>query len=521
MLRGAREADDEWRPILDVLSTEPVYERRLDAVLARVSELSQLPECHLYLTAEDGDRFHLERSRRSHGARGAAPAVPRFDQMDGSGVDDMAASASLDLAQTEEDRTDRTVSTLRGRFFSLALSCGDELIGVLHVGPLARDEVPTKLRRHLEAIRFPLALVVRQARHEHTVNDRLAALSARVEVGRRLQVSALDLDRFVELLLDLALKATHTEAGFVAIGEPGSDLLAIRAQVNLPAGFVEQTDLSPATGLFDWSPAAEGGGLVLRDFDAATRLGIRSLLAVPLFEESEPVGIFALVNFSAGGTFQAENLELLATFSEQITLMLHNGRLFQHFAERYIDTIKGLARSLDVRRAHTHGHHDKVAHAAATIGQELSLSPVEFEAVRDAALIHDVGMAGIVKFEGGFQADLEHPTVGASLVEHLPLHPWVAGSVATHHEWFDGWGSPVGLKGDDIPLGGRILALAVFLVEMAAGDPVRPAWPPERLAEELERRRGSQFDPDVVAVALRLMPQLARELQGSTTNEEN
>lgn len=335
MLR-ARENDVEWRPILDVLSADPVYERRLDAVL----ELTLLPECHLYLTAESGDRFHLERSRRSQEDGPASPAVPRFDQMGGSGAEEMAATAALELLRTHDDESDRVVATLRGRFYSLALRCADDLIGLLHIGPLVRDDLSTKLRRHLESIRFPLALVIRQAHRERSLTGKLAALSARAEAGRRLQVSALDLGRFIELLLDLALKATRTEAGFIAIGEPGSEHLTIRAQVNLPAGFVEQTDLSPATGLFDWSPASEGGALTLRDFDAATRLGIRSLLAVPLVEGSEPVGIFALVNFRGGGTFEGQNLELLATFSEQITLMLHNGRLFQQFADRYIERSK-------------------------------------------------------------------------------------------------------------------------------------------------------------------------------------
>src|SRR3972149_6780214 len=64
------------------------------------------------------------------------------------------------------------------------------------------------------------------------------------------------------------------------------------------------------------------------------------------------------------------------------------------------------------------------------------------------------------------------PVVGAPLVEPLPLHPWVSSAVGTHHEWFDGWGFPQGLKGEEIPLGGRVLAAAELLVGVAPGDAV-------------------------------------------------
>jgi len=386
MLR-ARENDVEWRPILDVLSADPVYERRLDAVL----ELTLLPECHLYLTAESGDRFHLERSRRSQEDGPASPAVPRFDQMGGSGAEEMAATAALELLRTHDDESDRVVATLRGRFYSLALRCADDLIGLLHIGPLVRDDLSTKLRRHLESIRFPLALVIRQAHRERSLTGKLAALSARAEAGRRLQVSALDLGRFIELLLDLALKATRTEAGFIAIGEPGSEHLTIRAQVNLPAGFVEQTDLSPATGLFDWSPASEGGALTLRDFDAATRLGIRSLLAVPLVEGSEPVGIFGSRELPWRGDVRRAEPRAPGHVLRADHADAPQRPLVPAVRRSLHRTVKGLARALDVRRAHTHGHHGKVARVAErTFGVAGAASVVSrvFELTRTTRLLH-------------------------------------------------------------------------------------------------------------------------------------
>ena len=77
--------------------------------------------------------------------------------------------------------------------------------------------------------------------------------------------------------------------------------------------------------------------------------------------------------------------------------------------------------------------------------------------------------------------------------------------MAAHHEWYDGWGFPNSLRGEEIPRPARVLAAAEFIAEMAAGDPVREPWDAARIAAELRQRRGSQFDPFVADAALSLL----------------
>jgi putative nucleotidyltransferase with HDIG domain len=486
-----------WRALLAPLAADDRYEDRLDALLSEVAALTGLDGVYLYLLDETGERFHLERAR-------AAAAAPGGGAAEG-GAEAIETGPPLELSVTPADREPRIVDTPVGPLYSVPL----EGVGLVQVGPLGRRSASRRVRRSLAEAAYPLAIVVRQVRTETTLRARLAAVSARVEAGQKLAGSALDLDRYVELLLDLALRSTRTEAGFVAIPD-ANGRLAVRAESGLPPGLSARLDLDPETGIFDWAPASEGGALILRALEVAAGAGIRSLLAVPLVEGDEPLGVFALINFGEGGTFDEGSLELLAAFSDQIRQMLHNDRLFRDFASRYLETVKGLAASLDVRRPHTHGHHERVARNAAAIATELGHDGAEVDAVRTAGLIHDAGMAG----GRDYQADVDHPSVGAALVEQLPLHPWVAAGVSAHHEWWDGWGFPVGLVGAAIPRAGRILAAAELVDEMSSGDPVRAPWGAERLLAELEVRGRTQLEPEVAAAAIRLVRQDALVLGG-------
>ena len=259
----------DWRAILEPLARDVSYEARLDSVLKVISVATGLESAYLYVLDESGLHFHLE---RSHGATRPASAIA----VEG-GAEAIEATPALELPATDDDRAPRVVATPVGRLYSFPL----DGVGLVQVGPVSRG-APSRARRALADAAYPLGLVVRQAREEQGLRARLASLSARVDVGQRLAGSALDSRRYVALLLELALRATRTEGGFVAIvDERGA--LEIRAESGLPAGFSNAIDLDPQHGIFDWSFGAEGA-LILRDFEAASRLGVTSFLAVPLLE---------------------------------------------------------------------------------------------------------------------------------------------------------------------------------------------------------------------------------------------
>jgi len=486
-----------WDELMELAGSGRPYREKLQAILEVVRRLTRTEACYLYFLDATGRRFTLEHiaiaepeKRRAVEAEEAL-GVP-------AGTEDVRSvlgAPHLSLVRSPADEEARAVTTEAGTFYSVPLKQEEQLAGLVQMGPFPKG-VPAKVKKRMAQIARPLSLALLQVRREEELRERARAIEARRRIGRRMLGSTLELDRFVSLLLDLSLKATKTEAGFVAVADPETRELTIRAAVNMPKEFQENVNLDPEEGLFEW-PSEMGGAMFLRDWDFARRMGVKSILAVPLMEDEEPLGVFALVNFGKSRPFTDYTVKLLATFAEQIKLVIHNARLFGQFTARYLDTLKALARALDARRPSTASHHERVAEVAVKIARRMGLSEEEVEAIRTAGLLHDVGMCGIVE-EEGVMIDYEHPTIGASLIEMLPLHPEVAQAVATHHEWFDGWGYPRGLKGEEISIGGRILALAEYFVEATTPDELRPGLSIEKLIEEVKRRRGSQFDPQVV-----------------------
>jgi HD-GYP domain-containing protein (c-di-GMP phosphodiesterase class II) len=416
------------------------------------------------------------------------------------------------LGLREGDDSARVIDSPVGRLLSLPLhTSGGTLVGIVQAGPLAESEAPKIAAGRYGGVETTIAAVVAAAVREEASRRRAELAEAKLEGTRRLAASTLDVEQLIGLLLDLALCSTQTEAGFVAIADHDGALRIVDHR-GLDGAMLAGISLDPETGLFDWSLGELGGGLVLHDVETATELGIRSVLAVPLIEREERLGIFALLNFGDAGTFDERSLELLAAFADQIRLMLHNARTFGDFSERYMETMVGLASALDAGRSDHADHHRRVSSLGRTLAAGLGLDAAEVEAIATAGLIHDVGMAATAAMEGAFEADIQHPAVGASLVEHLPLHRSVASAVACHHEWFDGWGFPSGLEGRAIPRAGRVLAMAEFLVEMSTPDVVRPAWTVDQLVDEIRQRRGSQFDPEVADLTAQLLESRASEL---------
>jgi PAS domain S-box-containing protein/putative nucleotidyltransferase with HDIG domain len=187
----------------------------------------------------------------------------------------------------------------------------------------------------------------------------------------------------------------------------------------------------------------------------------------------------------------------------------------QELKESRLEVIKRLAVAGEYRDDDTHEHTERVGRAAARIARKMGLPREDVELIRRAAPLHDIGKVGIpdglLRKPGKLTADeyefvQEHVEIGAKILSHgrfSVLH--VARTIAlSHHERWDGSGYPYGLARGDIPLVGRIAAVADVFDALTHARPYKPAWTVAAAVAEIERGADAQFGPDVVQAFLAL-----------------
>jgi len=176
-----------------------------------------------------------------------------------------------------------------------------------------------------------------------------------------------------------------------------------------------------------------------------------------------------------------------------------------------LSIIYALAATVDAGDHYTCSHSKKVSEYAVALAEALNLEPLEINKLGTCALLHDIGKIGISDEILNKQYELNaeewkaikaHPQLGATIVSHVGnLAPYILG-ILHHHERYDGSGYPRGLKGEEIPLEARILAIADAFAAMTSERPFSNALSYEEALEEIKRGAGKQFDPKLAEVFL-------------------
>lgn len=183
-------------------------------------------------------------------------------------------------------------------------------------------------------------------------------------------------------------------------------------------------------------------------------------------------------------------------------------------AKEAIQATTMLAKTIELKDGYTEGHCERLAEIALAIVKQLGLTEERLEQLRYGALLHDVGklrIADDILGKPGRLTPLEwaemrkHPTIGKEIVEKIDSLGSVERIVEEHHERVDGKGYPKGLKGDEILLEARILAVVDAYDAMRSDRPYRQALSKEEAIRELRENAGSQFDPLVVKVFLEIL----------------
>lgn len=236
-------------------------------------------------------------------------------------------------------------------------------------------------------------------------------------------------------------------------------------------------------------------------------------LSIPVTREDADYGA---IYFGADRELdnRSEKVSLLSSLVNQTRIALTNSKLYSDMKENYIRTIKALAIAVDAKDTYTHGHSENVMNVAEEIALELGMDKKFIGVIRDAGLLHDIGKIGIPgnilnkpgpltydEFNGIMKT---HSSLGANIVRDVPFLHDLYTLILYHHEHYDGSGYPEGLKGEEIPFGARILHVADAFEAMTSNRPYRKSLGPHEAVRRLRDGRGTQFDPCVVDVMMKV-----------------
>jgi len=200
-----------------------------------------------------------------------------------------------------------------------------------------------------------------------------------------------------------------------------------------------------------------------------------------------------------------ENVENLKQKLSKIEKRMH---------QTFLESIYAFAKTIEARDFYTGEHCEHMVSLVVSIGKKLNLSEKEMEDLKHAAMLHDLGKIGIPDeillkkgklTDGEYDIIRKHPQIGAEIIRHIHFLKDVAPIVLYHHERFDGFGYCSGLKGKEIPLGARIIAIADVYQALTSDRPYRKAYPIPEALKIIKEGSGTQFDPEIVKLFFEIM----------------
>ncbi len=242
--------------------------------------------------------------------------------------------------------------------------------------------------------------------------------------------------------------------------------------------------------------------------------GLSSVLSVPLKSRDQVLGVINAYSYRRNYRFSEGQAKVLILLASRAAQAIANARLFENLQRTFRETILGLVGTLEAKDKYTSGHSRRVTEYAVMIAEAMKLPQKEIERIEWAGLLHDIGKIGI-RLEALNKPEKitheehemfkDHCKVGKNILESIHFLRDIIPSVYHHHEWFDGSGYPEGIKGQHIPLGARILAVADSYDAMTSDRPYRKAMTQKDALKELRKFSGTQFDPDIVETLVRAL----------------
>jgi PAS domain S-box-containing protein len=264
----------------------------------------------------------------------------------------------------------------------------------------------------------------------------------------------------------------------------------------------------------------ENTGSKFKDLNPLLEEGFIEYYGIPLISKGKVIGVLEIFNRSSLPT-DGEWLGFLDTLAGQAAIAIDNIEMFSKLQQTNVElvhaydtTIEGWAKALELRDMETKDHSNRVLELTLIMAEEFGFNEQDLMHIRRGALLHDIGKIGVpdeILQKPGPLTDEEweimklHPTAAFQLLSPIQYLQPAMDIPYCHHERWDGSGYPRGLKGVVIPLAARIFAVVDVWDALSSDRPYRKAWPQEKILNYIKDESGKQFDPEVVALFLKII----------------
>lgn len=250
--------------------------------------------------------------------------------------------------------------------------------------------------------------------------------------------------------------------------------------------------------------------------DSRLALGYRELhadpyraLLVTIQDGKKFYGWIGIVSFNMNQIFRRSELRLIISIAEQINVVITNTDLYNELERFIVDMVKSLVQAIEAKDTYTRGHSERVGRYSMLLAEKMGLDKEQKANLQWAAMLHDVGKIGITETilnkpgsltEDEYEQIKSHPTKGHAILKPLAPLTGALPGILHHHERYDGKGYPDGLKGEEIPLLGRIIAVPDTFDAINSSRAYRKGSSVQKAVEILKSVAGSQLDARIVEI---------------------
>lgn len=324
-----------------------------------------------------------------------------------------------------------------------------------------------------------------------------------------------DVSGVCEAALGLAMEMVHAQGGFLALFQrEKKKMIMVARHLSSHEDIALNVDLSatPFQPLIDTNK--EYIEVLPRDSASKScwpNVDVEQYVAIPVSLQGVHMGVLCLTNRESIEQLKSEERQMLGLLAKKLDTLLDNRAVHAALADSMNETLIALVRSLEARDRYTKDHSARVGELSRLFAEELGLDDKTIQVIRTGGLLHDIGKVGVadaVLLKPGRYTDQEfaimkaHPAIGDSILKNMDTLSRERLMVRHHHERFDGRGYPDKLAGEDIPFEARIVCVADAIDAMTTHRVYRMARPLSFCLEQLKESSGTQFDSQVVDVAV-------------------